>query len=228
LPIGRFLKSKSLGGNRVILSVLSRRVIMMDRLIPTCVAFFFLLGCVGQTSNHHPKLLIGDDDTILDIVLSDLANYDGRSLPFSLGPKTQREIYFLREAIAWRPDAILPLEHDGVLSTLNSTERALVDEAIKNLTMRNESEFAFGNYQPTAVGIHVLEAAQPLVDIPPDVPYGALFPIQSWSPGYSDDKSCVVVHLHLSELMHPSAATYVLTRRVDGWTIKYRGFITWA
>ncbi len=200
----------------------------MVRLIAICAACVFLLGCAGQSTTHQSNALPGDDDVVLDIVLSDLANYDGLGRPFSLVPQTPRDIYFIRKAIEWRPDPILPLEHAGVLSSLEATKRAKVDEAIKNLTDRNETEFTFWNYQSSANGIHVLDVPHPLVDTPEDVPYSALFPIQSWTPGYSDDRSFVVVHLHFSELMHPSAATYVLSRGAGRWTIKYRGFVTWV
>ena len=206
----------------------------MDRFMVVIAACVLLLGCVRRTELQPTATLAEDDRSILETVLYDLSTYNGPGRPLSLVPVTPRDIYFLRKEIEWKPDPIKPLDHAGVLASMGASELVAVKAAIENLARRNESKYSYQNFHSATKVIKVVETAWPLlhnawplVDDSTEVPYGAQFPIQSWSPGYSADGSFVVLHLYFSEILHPSAATYVLTREKTGWGIKYRGFITW-
>jgi hypothetical protein len=191
------------------------------------ICFVFIFGC---GSDHEPRPLVAsrDDDAILNLVLADVSTYDGPDCPLSLVPQIPRDIFFLRTPIDWAPDAAKPLDHNNTWRTMSDSERHSTRTAIAHLLGRHTSDFAYRDFHPVRDAIHAMDIPLNLAEIPDAVPYGARFPIQAWSPGYSSDGLCVVVHLHFPELLHPSDATYVLISEPDGWKIKYREFITWV
>ena len=168
------------------------------------------------------------DNAVLELVLSDIRTEEIPGItPFSLPRETPREIYFCPVPT----DSVLqprkPLESNELWSTMTDSESRLTQEAIKHLEERHAAGDSFHEFQVSSNGIHIIEAAPGPYASAEDVPYGALYPIRAWAPGYSHDGSYVVVHLYFPELFHPSYATYVLMSTNETWTIASRGFITY-
>ena len=168
---------------------------------------------------------LGDDNRIIEIVLSDLTRLKG--VPLSLDRESPRDVYFYPAAMEVRPTPLEAINHNDGWQELKHLDRSSIEEAVRIVVGRYTRDETVGQFTSDHRMIHVIEERASAVDAEADVPYGEFFPVQAWAPGYSSEGDCAVVCLYFPELYHPSVGTYVLTRLDSGWIIEFRGFITY-
>ncbi len=214
-----------------------RKCAHISLLLLACCFTTSLVGCAGQdqpeatssrrsSQNGNTSVSI-DDDEVLEAVLTDLTRNDSDELPLSLIRKTPRDVYFVPSTMDDAPQPLVPIEHNDGWQQLQHLDRTAIDEATDSLRERHGEHSMIKDFDPEHDLIHVIDTPKRIQDAGDDVPYGALYPVQAWLPGYSSDRNCAVVHLFFSEVLHPSYATYVLTKNENGWHIEFRGFITY-
>jgi hypothetical protein len=210
---------------------------MSQRIIFIVTSVVLGIGCnhtapIKETSIQppaaKPEQNVSIDNTILNLVLSDLRMDKSPDCPLTLSRDVPREIFFSTEMIDAVPQPTKPLERDELWSHMTESQIRLTQEGIKNLEERYAAGDSFRDFRSTRDTMHVIDTAPNIDTTANDAPYGARFPIRAWVPGYSQDGSCVVLHLYFPDVLHPSYATYVLMSTNGNWKIAFRGFVTYA
>ena len=170
----------------------------------------------GETPVDTTKDL---DFSVLNLVLQDLLTYSGDDSPVLIKDSPPNEVIFAPNAAIWPQtvDDVLYRQEEKPWASLSAAHQILVQEAASNLVMRVNSTNAFTNFEPVDNRIRLFSD-----QTPPDV---FSRPIRAWSPGYSNEKSIVVVRLSIPWSIHHVDGTYILARSGAGWTILLRQFV---
>jgi hypothetical protein len=183
-------------------------------------AFILLLQLLAATRDAPASTgTSGRDAEVVNAVLTELTTYTGAQQPLSLNRAVPRTIY----VTLMPPPGLEPIDNKGLMDEVLSVESRAMSRKVRQA----EKNTRWDRTQPHGLeGLHSLNARIVVSVGIESADYQSKYPISMWPLGYSEDGSIAVVKLWFPEIMHPSAAVFVVEKTSGGWSVRSRAFQT--